>query len=420
MKRLLFKHTFVTLLVTALVGVILTLGVLAFLSWRFESRVLSYISRRLPNTVASLPASVKDGDSLLASNVYKEKINPDLSIAQVVEKANKSVVSIEVYQQVPVYENSPTAFNFNDLFSNFFLAPQVRKQIGTEERKVGGGSGFFVTSAGMLVSNRHVVDFQGATYKVVTSSGKKYTATLLASDPVVDVAILKVSGGSFTPLSFADSSRLELGQSVVAIGFALGQFNNSVSSGIISGLGRSVVAGNGMGQNEQLDSLIQTDAAINPGNSGGPLLNLRGEVVGVNVAVAQGSQNVGFALPANVVSRIVDSVKTTGSITRPYLGINYIQVTPQVKQQRNLTVDYGVLVTRSNNGESFAVIPNSPADKAGILENDIILSIDGTKLTSDTSFINIIRQKQIGQRITMLVLRNGNQLVLSTTLESAK
>ncbi|MEK7228318.1 MAG: trypsin-like peptidase domain-containing protein [Patescibacteria group bacterium] len=420
MKRFLFKHTFVTLLITALAGVVVTLGVLGVLFWRYQPRVLSYLNARVPIAPTALLPDVKTPASALGIFPEREKTASDLTITQVVEKANKSVVSIEVYQQVPVYENTPTALNFNDFFSNFFIAPQTRRQIGTEEKKVGGGTGFFVTSNGMLVTNRHVVGFQGATFKIVTSAGKKYTATLLASDPVMDVAILKVSGGSFTPLSFADSSRLQLGQSVIAIGFALGQFNNSISSGIISGLGRSVVAGNGQGQNELLDSLIQTDAAINPGNSGGPLLNLKGEVVGVNVAIAQGSQSVGFALPANMVSKIVDSVRATGSITRPYLGVNYVQVTPLVKQQNNLTVDYGILVIKSSSGEGFAVIPNSPAQKAGILENDVILSIDGVELTSDTSFINIIRQKKVGQKVSLLVLRNGGQITLTATLEAAK
>lgn len=420
MKRFLFKYTFATLLVTALVGASVALGAAAILFWQFQPRILSYLNARAPIIATTSPISESPSALALGGYVEKEKQPSELTIAQVVEKANKSVVSIEVYQQVPVYENTPIAFDFNDLFSNFFLTPQPRKQIGSEEKKIGGGTGFFVTANGMLVTNRHVVDFQGATFKIVTSSGKKYTASLLATDPVLDVAILKVSGGSFSPLSFADSSRLELGQSVVAIGFALGQFNNSVSSGIISGLGRSVVAGNGQGQNELLDSLIQTDAAINPGNSGGPLLNLKGEVVGVNVAVAQGSQNVGFALPSNLVSKIVDSVRSTGVITRPYLGVNYIQITPLVKQQYNLSVDYGIWVRRSGSAESLAVVPNSPAEKAGLQENDIILSIDGTKLTSDTSFASVLRQKKVGQKVSFLVLRNGEQINISATLEAAK
>ena len=420
MKRFLFKYTFATLLVTALVGASVALGAAAVVFWRFQPKVLSYLNGRVP-IVATTPPVVGSPSALaLGGYVEKPKQVSDLSIAQVVEKANKSVVSIEVYQQVPVYENTPTAFNFNDLFSNFFLTPQIPKQIGTEERKVGGGSGFFVTANGMLVTNRHVVDFQGATFKIVTSTGKKHTATLLASDPVMDVAILKVSGGTFVPLSFGDSSSLQLGQSVVAIGFALGQFNNSISSGIISGLGRSVIAGNGLGQNELLDSLIQTDAAINPGNSGGPLLDLRGNVVGVNVAVAQGSQNVGFALPANFVSKIVDSVRTTGGITRPYLGISYAQITPIIKQQYNLSVDYGIWVKKSASAEGLAIIPNSPAQKAGILENDIILSIDGVKLTSDTSFTNILRQKKVEQKVSLVVLRNNKELTIVATLEAAK
>jgi S1-C subfamily serine protease len=184
---------------------------------------------------------------------------------------------------------------------------------------------------------------------------------------------------------------------VVAIGNALGEFRNTVSVGVISGLARSITAGNGSGSTEVLDHVIQTDAAINPGNSGGPLLDLSGQVVGVNVAVAQGSQNIGFALPINTVKGAIESVKSTGKIVRPYLGLRYVAVTSELKEKNNLTVDYGVLVKSGATVSELSVIPGSPADKAGI-----------------------IRGKTVGQIIKLKILHKGQEKTVKVTLEAAK
>jgi S1-C subfamily serine protease len=230
-----------------------------------------------------------------------------LSVSDVVSKVNESVVAIEVYMNVPVYTYEQVAPS--DMFFGFFAPFIARRQVGTELKKVGGGSGFFVSRDGLIVTNRHVVDMEGATFKVVLASGKSVDATLVMKDEMLDVAILSAAGSGYKALSFGNSAELKVGQQVIAIGFALAEFTNSVSSGVISGLSRSVTAENRRGTVEVLDGLIQTDAAINPGNSGGPLLNLKGEVIGVNVAVAQGSQNIGFALPGNAVKKFVDRVR---------------------------------------------------------------------------------------------------------------
>ena len=168
-----------------------------------------------------------------------------------------------------------------------------------------------------------------------------------------------------------------------------------------------------------LDHVIQTDAAINPGNSGGPLLNLSGDVVGVNVAVAQGSENIGFALPANAIKSVVDSVRQTGKIVRPYLGVRYTQVTESIKEKNNLSVDYGVIVSKGETKEDLAVIPGSPADKAGIVENDIILEVDGKKLDEDSNLAMIIRDKKIGDTLTLKVLSKGVEKEVRVVLEKA-
>ncbi len=195
---------------------------------------------------------------------------------------------------------------------------------------------------------------------------------------------------------------------MIAIGNSLGEFSNTVSKGIVSGLKRNLTASGGMGQSETLSNIIQTDAAINPGNSGGPLLDINGEVIGINVAMAQGAQNIGFAIPSNQIKKVIDQVKTTGKITAPYLGVRYIPVDSQVKQKINFPFDYGVLVVRGDTVTDFAVIPGSPADKAGIVENDVILEVDGTKIDSSNGLADLISKHNVGDTITLKVWHKGD------------
>lgn len=251
------------------------------------------------------------------------------------------------------------------------------------------------------------------------NNGKKYNAQVLARDAVLDVALMKINGSGFPYLELGNSDNLDVGQSVIAIGNALGEFKNTVSVGVVSGLSRSIVAGDGSGQSERLDKVIQTDAAINPGNSGGPLLNLNGKVVGINVAVVQGSSNVGFALPINSVKSVIDSVKKTGKIVRPYIGFRYVPITEDIKNRNNLSVDYGILIARGQNINDLAVMPGSPANKAGILENDIILEIDGVKINTENDFASLIRSKNIGDTVMLRVLSKGIEKIVYIKLEQA-
>jgi serine protease Do len=351
-------------------------------------------------------------------------LNQEGMVVDVVKKTNPAVVSIVITKEVPKYETyvDPNQQNnpFGDFFPGFnFSIPQYR-QNGTEKKEIGGGSGFFVTSDGLIVTNKHVVDQAGVEYVVYTNDGKKHAATVVARDPVLDIALVKISGSGFSFLNFGDSDSLQVGHTVIAIGNALAEFRNTVSVGVISGLSRSITAGDNTGKTELLDHVIQTDAAINPGNSGGPLLNLRGEVVGVNVAVAQGSQNIGFALPINSVRGAIDSVKKTGRIIRPYLGVRYVTIDAAMKEKNNLSVDYGVLVKSGATQSDLAVIPGSPADKAGIVENDIILEVDGKKLDENTNLASIIRQKKVGDAIYLKILSKGLQKIVTVILEAAK
>ena len=346
-----------------------------------------------------------------------------------VAKATPAVVSIIITKDVPVIERYFDNFNpFGDLFGNTplfnfgpfdFQVPRERSG-GTERREVGGGTGFFVSAEGHIITNRHVVSDTKADYTAITADGKKHEVEVLAKDPILDIAVLKVKGGGTFPyLQFDDSDEVKVGQTAIAIGYALGEFKNTVSVGVVSGLYRSITASSGLGESETLDEVIQTDAAINPGNSGGPLLDLRGRVVGVNVAVARGSENIGFALPANVVRGVVDSVKQNNKIVRPYLGIRYVAVTPSLKEKNKLSVDYGVLVLRGESAEDLAVIPGSPADKAGIVENDIILELAGVKLEADKSLAALVRRYQVGETVALKVWHKGQTKTLSVKLEAA-
>lgn len=344
-----------------------------------------------------------------------------------VDKANPAVVAITISKNVPTYEqyyqNSPNPFGgfFGNPFEQFFnfSVPQLR-QNGTEKKEIGGGSGFLVSEDGYIVTNKHVVQDEEAEYAVFLNDGAKYDAQVIARDPMLDIAVIKIEGKNFTHLSFANSDNIKLGQSVIAIGNALAEFRNTVSTGIVAGISRSITASDGRGSSEVLDQLIQTDAAINPGNSGGPLLNLQGEVIGVNVAVASGAENVGFALSSNSVKNIIESVKETGKIVRPFIGIRYVPITTDIAKKNNLDIDYGILVQRGTEVADLAVIPGSPADKAGIVENDIITHVDGKKLTEDVHLASIILTKKAGDTIELTVLHKGDEKKVSVKLDMMK
>lgn len=358
-------------------------------------------------------------NSLLNS---KNFVSQDDLVIAAVKKAQPAVVSIIITKDVPIIEQyyDESTNPFGDFFGSpfSFQIPQYREK-GTEKKEVGGGSGFIVSDDGYIVTNKHVVSDKDAQYTVFLDDDTKYDAKIIGLDPLNDIAILKIDANALPYLTFGDSDKLDAGQTVIAIGNPLLEFSNSVSVGVISGLARSITASSGYGEFEYLEGVIQTDAAINPGNSGGPLLNLKGEVIGVNVAVASG-ENLGFSLPSNLAKNVFTSVKETGKIVRPYLGVRYVQINEKIKETNKLTVDYGVLVMRGEKEEELAIIPGSPADKAGLLENDIILEADGKKLNKDASLARIIADKKVGDKIKLKVLSKGKEKTVDVVLEEFK
>lgn len=341
----------------------------------------------------------KTSDSSIIAEPTKQKIVLEESsqFIDVAKKASPSVVSITTKQ------------NMVNLFG----------QVVTAE---GGGTGFIITTDGLIVTNKHVISDQNTSYTVITAEGKSYAATIQALDPLQDLAILKIQANGLPVLDFGDSDALKVGQWVMAIGNALGQFENTVTTGVISAKQRSIKASNQSGgSTEQLTGLLQTDAAINEGNSGGPLMNLSGQVIGVNTAVASKSvaEGIGFAIPINAVKRSIDQVKRTGKITSPYLGVRYLDLTPALAKLNQLKVSNGALVIRDQQG-GLAVMPGSPADKAGLKEGDVITEINGTKINENNTLKTILAQLDVGQTVDIVYYRGSDQKTAKATLEQTK
>ncbi|EKD58490.1 MAG: 2-alkenal reductase [uncultured bacterium] len=349
----------------------------------------------------------------------------DSAIIDVASKSSPAVVSIMISKDVATQSS---AGYFDQLFGAPFDGSDgldVRSDSGnTQKQVIGNGSGFLITTDGLILTNKHVIEDQQAEYSVVMEDGKKYAVEILARDPVRDVAIIKIEGtppaGGFSVLPLGDSDRLKIGQTVIAIGDSLGEFSNSVSRGIVSGLKRNVNAVSSFGDTERLTDIIQTDAAINLGNSGGPLLDIGGNVIGINIAKAQGAENIGFALPINQVKRLIDQVERGIKISVPYLGVRYIVIDPMVKAQLKLPLDYGALITRGESLTDLAVIPGSPADLAGIVENDIILEINGSKITKDSQLGDLVTKFNVGDNITLKIWHRGQIRDIAVTLQELK
>ncbi len=340
-------------------------------------------------------------------------------ITDIVEEALQSVVSINITKDV---SSNDLQFDglleeyYDDPFFSFPVPEQLPDQEETFERmRIGGGTGFFVTEDGIIATNKHVIDDEEAEYIVVTQDGNELKATLLAKDPALDLAFLKVEGEGYPALRFGNSDDIEIGETVIAIGNVLAEFSNSVTKGIVSGKNRRLLAGS-FSRSEIIEEAIQTDAAINFGNSGGPLINLSGEVVGMNTAISDQAQLLGFALPSNSIVRALESVREHGRVIRAWLGVRFVPVDSEYADRNNLSYDYGALIIFGD-GDSEAVIPGSPADSAGLEPGDVILSIDGILIDREQSLANIISKKFPGEKVMITFARGEDERVVEATLE---
>lgn len=335
-------------------------------------------------------------------------------ISQIAKTVGPSVVSVNV----DITSDSSAQSEFGQFG---FSQPEDEQAAGTG----------IIISNNVIMTNRHVVPSGTTSVSITLSDGtelKDVSVIGRTSDTdSLDIAFLKVNnteGHKLTPAVIGDSSTVQVGDNVVAIGNALGQFQNTVTSGIISGYGRSVQAGDSSGttssdDTENLDDLFQTDAAINEGNSGGPLVNLNGQVIGINVASAGDAQNIGFAIPINDVKGLISQVATTGKFARPYLGIAYIPLTADVSNQYNLSVSNGAFIAPSSDPANPSVIAGGPAASAGLQEKDIITEIDGTKIDQTHSLTSLLDKYQPGNKITLTVLRGNQTLHITATLGTA-
>ncbi|OGD38453.1 hypothetical protein A2907_01480 [Candidatus Azambacteria bacterium RIFCSPLOWO2_01_FULL_37_9] len=416
------KQLLKTIIITSFFSSLLAIGSFVGLLYGLKNTgvdfgVMNFLSQYLPEKVIERE-TIREPQII---EKYIPQTTQEQIIVDIVKKSQDSVVSVVATKDLPVIEQyfiDPFQGFGNDFFSGGLQIPQYRQK-GTEKKEVSSGTGFIATSDGLVLTNKHVVMEEGAEFTVIMNNGNKYPAKVLAKDPMQDIAILKIEKTNLPAVKLGDSDSIEVGQTVVAIGNALGEFKNTVSTGVVSGLFRTVTASGG-GMTETLDDLIQTDAAINPGNSGGPLFNLSGEVIGINTAMSQGAQNIGFALPINKAKKDLDQVKKTGKISQPFLGVRYILINKEIQQKNNLPVDYGALIAKGENQADVAVVPGSPADKAGIMENDIILEINGKQITKDSTLSKLLQNHNIGDSIKLKIYHKGEEKIIEAILAERK
>lgn len=348
---------------------------------------------------------IKQGSGLNIPTGRSETISvkEDSAVIDAVKKASPAVVSVVFTKDVQVINP----------FYGFGSGSQVQTQQG-------GGSGFVISADGLIATNKHVTDVEGATYSVITQDGKKFDAKVLSKDPSYDFAILKIEAKDLPVVDFGNSDSVDVGQRVIAIGNALGEFQNTVTVGVLSGKERNLNASDSSrGSGESLYGLLQTDAAINAGNSGGPLLNLKGQIIGINTATAAKGQaeGLGFAIPINVLKPAIDSVKKTGKIVRPYLGV----LTTPVDEKIAATIDGAqagqgsFIVSNPSAGES-GVVKGSPADKAGLKDGDIILKINSDSIDQNNGLVGLLSKYSPQTEITLTILRDAKKSSVRVTL----
>jgi len=362
----------------------------------FVVKPLDYLVKRTGGSIL-LPST-----SNTSTNALSSLITPSLdSVADVSEKASLSVVTVSIKQQQRVI--SP----FDQSIFGFFGEPAQGEQ---REVQQDIGTGFVANDQGLIVTNKHVVRDSTAQYSVFDKDDKEYQVTKIYRDPANDLAILQIEGASLPPLALGNSDQIRVGQSVIAIGTALGEFRHTVTTGVVSGLGRGIEAGDRFGSTvEALDNVIQTDAAINPGNSGGPLIDAAGSVIGVNVAVSASAQNVGFALPINVIKASIDNFNQTGQFNRAFLGIRYRAISEQAALFNE--VPQGAYL--------LEVVEGSPAAEAGLQVGDIVTEFGGQSLKNE-ELSTLINAQKVGNRASVKFWRNAEEQTVEIILRASE
>src|SRR3989344_3560046 len=336
-------------------------------------------------------------------------------IVEIAKKSCPAVITIVVSKDLPKVED----FYSFPYGGKEYIMPMTGKGAHgkLEKTQIGGGSGFIISPDGYVITSNHVVADITADYTVIVDPTQKYSAKVLSRNPINDIAILKVDGRNLPYLELHNSDKIQLGEEVVAIGNALGEFQDTLSAGIVSGLSRYITAFGGIDhQMQNLRGLIQTDAAINPGNSGGPLVNMEGKVIGINTAMIFGAQNIGFAITINYAKKDWEEVKKYGKIKMPFLGVKYVLLSKEMAQANKLPAESGALVVREILGES-PVIEGSAAQRAGIKEFDIMLECNGQKITLKNPLANILQKCKIGEETSFKVLRDSQEVMLKVVLE---
>ena len=340
----------------------------------------------------------------------------DFQVIRAIKKALPAVVSIVGNKQLPKKKGEPSQFwgLFEDKKTPFNISSQLKK----DSKKISSGSGFIITNDGIIATNSHLISPLVEEYRVILNSGDEFAAKIMATDFLNDLVFLKVEAKGLPIIELGDSEKLELGQTAIAIGTALGEFQNSVSVGVVSGLSRFISAKSMIsGKVSKLRGLIQTDAAVNPGNSGGPLINLSGQAIGINTALVFGAENIGFAIPVNHLKEDLREIKKYGKIRKPYLGVRYLLLNSNLKQRNSLPVGYGALVISEDLPDDKAVIPNSPAEKAGIKEFDIILKCQNQEITEKMPLEEILKRLDNLKEVEFEILRKDKRLFLKATIE---